>query len=318
MFNTYYLVEKETGKLVSPYKYYDWTSPIPAAQPFSASVVSTVVAEDLDGVFRGKNDILILTRSSLGQQPLVERVHFFEKEIEKGQPITNLFSNNAFVSDDYNGNDRLWLELNIMEIDTDMGERKAATSAFQSLAATAGAVFPAIVPYAFATSSVVGLVEKLVSTLERDKNVIKIPVSFYPGKQRRGYTPFQEGAYVVFAKPQKADELRLDDSGLLQSDSDISDLSYAVFDVIAEKRVSPDFVIGQKLATLLTQIRDGNGNAAKGSIEFLTETLAAYSNFRKLERYLDLKDKEDRTDEENKLMDNIKDIEVLKPFIPEK
>ena len=316
MFRTYYLVEKDSGKLVSPYKYYDWTKPILAAKPFSASVVSTVVAEDLDGIFRGKNDILILTRSSLGQQPLIERIHFFEKEIDKGQPITNLFSNSAFVSDDYNGNDRLYLELNILEIDTDMGERKAANSAFQSLAATAGAVFPAIVPYAFATSAAVGLVEKLVSALEKDTNVIKIPISFYPGRQKKGYTPFQEGTYVVFAKPQKPDGIVLDDSGLLQSENDISDLSYAVFDVYTEKRVSPDFVISQKLATLLTQLRDGNKNTARNSIEFVEETLQGYSNFKKLERYIELKDKDSRSEEEDELMAEIKRINEIKPFMP--
>jgi hypothetical protein len=317
MFNAYYLVEKDTGNLVSPFKYYEWTKPVVAARPFSATLVSAVVAEDLDGIFRGENDILITTRTSLGQQPLVERIHFFEKEIEKGQPITNLFSNSVFVSDDYNGNDRLYIELNIIEVDSDMGERKAATSAFQSLATTAGAVFPAIVPYALATSAAVGVVEKLMTALEKDKNVIKIPIALYPGRQRRGYTPLQEGTYVVFANPQNPEGIALGNSGLLQADKDISDLSYSVFDIYTEKRVSPAFVTSQKLATLLTQLRDGSKNSAKSSIAFVEETITGYSNFSKLERYMELKDKDSRSEEEDALMADIKGTEEIKPFIPE-
>lgn len=316
MFNTYYLVEKDTGNLVSPYKYYNWTKPIIAANQFSVTIVSTVVAEDLDGIFRGKNDILILSRSSLGQQPLVERIHFFEKEIETGKPITNLLSNSAYVSDDYNGSDRLYIELNVVEVDTDLGERKAAVSAFQSLATTAGAVFPAIIPYAYGSSAVVGVVNKLVTALEKDKNVIKIPISLHPGSAKRGYSPLQEGTYVVFAKPQDPTGIKLGDNGLLDSEQDISNLSYVAFDVYTENRVSPDFVVSQKLATLLTQLRDGSKISAKSSIEFVEDTIRGYSNYRKLERFLELKDKEDKTDEENELMNEIKEIDELKPFIP--
>ncbi len=316
MFTTCYMVEKNSGRLISPYRYYEWTRAVSDASPFSVSVVSAVVAEDLEGLFRGGNDILILTRSSLGQQPLVERIHFFEKDIEKGYPIKNLFANSVFVCDDYNGIDRLYVELNVIEIDTDTGERKATVRAFQSLAATAGAIFPAMIPYTFAASAAVGVAEKLVSALEKDTNVIKVPVSFYPGRQRKGYIPFQEGTYVVFAMPQNPEGIILDDSGLLRSEKDISDLSYVVFDVYTEKRISPEFVISQKLATLLTQLRDGKKYTAKRTIEFIEETIDGYSNFKKLERYLELKSKHDRSEQETRLMKRIEGINAIKPFIP--
>lgn len=112
-------------------------------------MVAAVVAEDLDGIFRGKNDILVLSKTSMGEEPLVERIHFFEEEVPKGHPIKHMLAENLFIADDYNGIDKLWLEINVLEIDTNTGERKAAVKAFQSLAATAGAVFPAILPYAF-------------------------------------------------------------------------------------------------------------------------------------------------------------------------
>jgi len=50
---------------------------IEAAQPFTASMVTVVVAEDLDGILRGQNDILVLTKSFLGEQLRVERIHYY-------------------------------------------------------------------------------------------------------------------------------------------------------------------------------------------------------------------------------------------------
>ena len=141
MYNNIWLVLPQTKELVSPYEIYEKSKRIESAQAFTVSMVTVVVAKDLDGILRGKNDILVLTKSSLGNQPFVERIHYYEQEVPKGRPICNMFADNVFVTDDYNGNDRLWLELNVLEIDTDTGERKAGIKAFQSLAAMAGAVF---------------------------------------------------------------------------------------------------------------------------------------------------------------------------------
>ena len=76
-----------------------------------------------------------------------------EEEIPKGKPTRNVFADNVFVTDDYSGTGRLWIELNILEVHTDTWERKAAINALRSLASAAGAVFPAMVPYTFAAEA---------------------------------------------------------------------------------------------------------------------------------------------------------------------
>lgn len=317
MYDNLWLVLPQTKDLVSPYEVHEKSKRIEAAQPFTVSMVTVVVAEDLDGILRGKNDVLVLTKSSLGEQPFVERVHFYEEEIPKGHPIRNIFADNVFVTDDYNGTDRLWLELNVLEVDTDTGERKAAIKAFQSLAATAGAVFPAVVPYTFAASAVAGVIEKLISALEKDTNVVKVPFSLHSGAITPGKAPLQTGTYVAFAQPQDPTKYNLQSNGLLTTGNKRSDVSYAVFNVAPQKQVSPNFVLNQKVATLLTQINSGNTNAAQGTIEFLNNTLKVYSNFKKLDRFLDLKEKTDLTEKEKALMAEIAKIETLKPFLPE-
>ena len=316
MFDNVWLVLPGKKDLVSPYELYDTSSVIVAAQPFTVTMVNVVVAQDLDGFLRGKNDILILTRSSMGEQPFVERIHFYEEEIPKGKPINNLFADTVFVTDDYSGTDRLWLELNVLEIDTDSDERKAAINAFRSLAATAGAVFPVVAAFAFASSSVASVVEKLFSAFERDKDVVKVPFALHPGSPRPGKAPLQAGTFVVFSQPQDPAKYKLESNGSLTSNGAAPDVSYAVFNISPQAEVSPDFVLNQKIATLLTQINVGNPNSAKGTMEFLDSTLTEYSNFIKLKRYLELKKKVNLSEEEKNLMESIAEIEDIKPFLP--
>lgn len=83
----FWFVLPKSDELVSPYDLYDSSVMITAAQSFSVTVISAVIAQDLDGIFRGKNDILLLSRSSSGAQPLVERIHYYEEEVDTLIPI---------------------------------------------------------------------------------------------------------------------------------------------------------------------------------------------------------------------------------------
>ena len=76
-------------------------------------------------------------------------------------------------------------------------------------------------------------------------------------------------------------------------------------------------MISQKVATLLTQMKNGNTNSALGTLEFLNNTLLQYAYFGKLNRYLELKGKKSLTATEKTLMNEIEKIEALKPFISE-
>jgi hypothetical protein len=320
MTDNIWLVLPKTDALVSPYDLYDTSQRIAAAKPFSVTLTNAVVAQDLDGIFRGRNDVLLLTKSSLGAQPEVERIHYYEEGVAAGKPLKNLLANSVFVTDDYNGKDRLWLEMNVLEIDTDTGERKAAIQAFQGLAATAGAVFPAAVPYAFGVSAAVTVVEKLVSALERDEKVVKVPLSLHADEPSPGRAPLQVGSFIAFSQPVDPEKFRLDKNGSVfqRANNKPSEVSYCVFSVRPESEVVPEYVLNQKVATLLTQIKNGNKNSAQGTIAFLQDTLAQYSNFKKLQRYRGLIAKVSPSDEEKALIDELGGLEELKPFLPKK
>jgi hypothetical protein len=258
---------------------------------------------------------LILSKSSLGSQPAVERIHFYSDNISVGRPIKNLFSNSIHICEDYSGTERLWFELNVTEIDTKNEKRKEAIDAFRTLAITAGAVFPAVIHYAFAAGAAASLVNSIYSAFKENIPVIKAPIALFPGETQYGEAPLQSGTYVTFATPVDEPSFKMLKNGTLETDNHVSKVSYIVFNVSPNKRVNPDFVMSQKIATLLTQIRSGQ-NSMKSTIEFLNETLTDYSNFRKLRRYRDLKDKAALTDEEKSLIAEIEKIADLKPFLP--
>ena len=318
MMESVWLVDPETKNLVSPYEVNPKCKKLKAAQPFTVSILSAVVAEDLDGFLQGNNDVLILSKSSLGSQPLVERIHCFEEEIPTGRPIKNILADNIFITDDFNGDDRLWLELHVLEVDRHKAsERKAMTQSFQGLATTAGAIFPAILPYAFGASAIAALADKLVSALEKDTSVVKVPFALYPDAPRFGRAVMQTGTYVAFSQMKDNSSYKLQQNGLLTTGNKPSDSSYIVFQVAPIKQACPEFVTNQKLATLLTQMKNGNPSTPAATIDFLMNTLTQYDNFIKLNRYIDLKNKgADISTEEKTLLKTIEKIEALKPFLP--
>jgi len=319
MFDDLWLVPRGKKKLVLPYEARPDASPIRAAQAFTVSFVSLVVNEDLEGLFSGNNDLLAMSRTSLGDRPLVRRVHAFEQEVPEGQPMRNVLADNVFVEDDYSATERLWLQMEVIETDTHRRqERQAVIQSFQSLAASAGAIFPAVLPYSFGVSAVAGIFGKILDAIERDTTVIEVPISLFPDPPRPGRAQLQAGSYVAFGRPiSDPDKYLLQPNGLLTGPKNEVLPSYLVFDIAPVERVAPKLLITQKIATLLTQIDEGNRFSTRDTIEFLSETLTAYDHFRKLERYLDLRGREQLSEEEEEQMRRIEEIDELGPFLPE-
>ena len=280
-----------------------------------------MVAEHFDGFLRGGNDVLVTAWTSLGEQPKVQRVHYYEENLLQGQTLENFLASTAHVCDFYSGSDRLWLELDIREIDTDAGERAALLSAFTNLAATAGAVFPQVLPYAAAASGLAGVLGKLFSALERDEAAIRYATALY-GPDRPNDPPLQTGRYVVFANPVDGAErykLQRNLELVRTAPADApADVAYAVFSVDAVKTVAPSYLVSQRVATLLTQLDLGNPNTPQVLVEFLNDTLDQYSNFKDLERFRQLssKDRAAWTQAEKDWVDGLYARNDLLPFLP--
>ena len=90
--------------------------------------------------------------------------------------------------------------------------------------------FPVIIPYATAKDNVIKVVHKIFSAFEKDTNIIKFPISFYPWE-----TSLQEGTYVVFPRPLNPEVLVLGPDGILSGRADINKIPYAVIDLYMDK-----------------------------------------------------------------------------------
>jgi len=312
-------VNPATRGLESAYEVQPPSRRLVAAQPFTVSLKTVMVADDLDGWPRGNNDLLLTSSCSLGEAPMVQRVHFYADEIKPRADLRDFYAETMFLCEDYSGTERLRLEIQVLEVDTDSGQRKALTKLFQKLAIGAGAVFPVAMPYAALASGVVDAVEKLISALEKDRQAIDCGMNFYPPDRPDAGMPLQTGCFVVFSRDVKGSEYRMEPNFVVtRLDGREVDVAYAVFQVEPVRAESPKYVISQRVATLLTQIQKGNKDTTTASLEFLTETLEKYSQFKALERYSELRDKDagQLTEEEKELMKQIGKRDELKPFLP--
>jgi hypothetical protein len=319
MKETTWHVNTTTKGLVSAYELQPYAKQLVAAQPFTVSLKTVMVADDLDGWPRGDNDLLLTTSSSLGESPKVQRVHFYAEEIKPQTVLKTFFAETMFVCEDYSAIDRLWLEMKVLEIDTDTGERKALTNAFNALAAVTGSVFPVAMPYAALASGVATAIEKLISAIEKNVCALQCPIALYPPDRPDAGMPLQTGTFVVFSREVEGAAYQFEPGFVIKRvDGKEVDVAYAIFTVEAVKGVSPNWVISQRVAKLLTQIEQGNDYSAAGTIDFLTDTLQQYSNFKDLQRYAELKsrDLKQLTAEEKQLMAHIAKRDELKPFLP--
>lgn len=312
-------IDMKAKSLVPAYDLDPAATPILAAKPFSVSLKSVMVANDLDGFPRGANDLLLTTTAALGDNPRVRRVHDYQEEIKAGAVLKDFYADTMFVCDDYPATGKLWLEVNVVEVDVDSDDVKAMTNAFISLAGLVGAIFPVTLPYVGVAAGLATAIGKLMTSLKKNSSPLRCPVSLFPSHRPDAGIPLQPGIFAVFSRDVDPSAYQYQQGFTLKRTGKKKDdePAYAMFHIEPCATIDAKYVLSQKVATLLTQLDQGNANATVGTIDFLKDTLQQYSNFNDLKRYAELKAKkpEDLTTDEKALMDKIAKKEDLKPFI---
>lgn len=229
----------DTDQCVQPYS------------PLTISLESFCVFQQLDRKING-NDLLVRSWTSFGNEPPVEIIHFFEKNVAKGEPKDNLAVEHMFVSDSYM-HQTIEIDLQILDVDGTDG----LVQDIQTVAHLLGAVFPAVLPFTSVASS-------LYSNLKR---VFKNPhdlafsgsLKLYDkqlSRQSKQLIPLRCGAYILFnqevqGQDYKLRELKLEarhhDSGFVFND-------YMVIKVVPKvinSLNSEDLLANQRLASSL-------------------------------------------------------------------
>ncbi len=320
------------GEITSSYDLACGGDTIPRRAPFTVSLRSVHIVLAFASLLQRlrRHDFVVATNTTEGSKPPLRRIHYYQASLTPGAVIRidDLLSDVVHCTDDYSG-ERFYTEVEILAVPEDPARREQVVQVLTGLATQAGAAFPVMLPYAAAGAGFAKAVDALWAHTDRTVPLLSCPLELYMHDdqvpdQLRDVPVLRAGHYVAFdGDVAGADYLLAEDERLVRADGAPVDphLAYAVLAVQRADVPSPDFVVSQRVATLLTQLAQGNlNNPLASSLEFVRDTVGQYSNFGTLRDYHDLLTKQQGgaplTLEEQAVMKRIAANPELQPFLP--
>ncbi|MEL6222440.1 MAG: hypothetical protein AAFR31_07345 [Cyanobacteria bacterium J06627_8] len=234
----------------------DTDRPIQDYEALTISLESFCISKQLDRRVDG-NDLLVRTWTTYGDEPPIEIVHFFEKNVALGEARDNLAVEHMFAVESYSGQP-IELDFQVLEVD---GHNDVAEE-LQAAAHLFGAVFPTLLPFSSFTST-------LYTHL---KSIFKNPhdLAFSSTLRLGGLTgtledqttaPLKCGAYILCDQDIDADQYVLRELKLEAIASDKAFVpSYIVIKIVPQvihSVNSEDLLVNQRLAASLLK-NDGD------------------------------------------------------------
>lgn len=298
------------------------------AQKMTITFTNAWIRDEMDGGWKKTNDLIITSKHAVGSKPPVDKIHFYKDHFPSKKFVGASFHPIIYATNDFRTDaEEITLQLRIYDEDgLSDSEKKGIESAIGSATAAAAIAFPAFAPIAGLTSGVgsalVGLIDNLNNHDKIIDGIIRLAIN---RPADRGYDLLQPGFYVCFADDVDAGNLFLGNDRklyLLPPDpssqpSEFLAHSYVIIRVDRTYLLQSDLAIDEKAATLLSEIEAGKQQATSSALSFLRETLTAYNNFRRLQRYTELKNKGAKiTQDEQALVDEMKKDPTLSPYLP--
>lgn len=282
------------------------------AEPLTVRVRGAMILEDEDWLWRGDNDIMIVTTFQFGSGPPVQRLHFMEKEVPQGWQ-GNFFRDVVLSVQDFK-DQSLTLRLQVYDMD---GVEEGLVNTVAGVAKKMTVAFPQLASYAGAISFWAAALLKLVDNLDDHDQILDERQKLEVAEPGTAHPLLQPGYFICFKKPVEEGLFLSRDLRVLQNDqrTPFEKWSYAVLGVAREFRAHRDWEIDQKVAKLIAELKR-KGQSGRAPLEFLRETLDAYTKFKKLERVRELQEKDTLTEAEQKLLDELTGDEDLRPFLP--
>jgi hypothetical protein len=272
----------------------------------------------------GEQQILIASTCQVGSQPNVQRVHYYGGTGGFQHPFTSFVSETVYLNGDFHPPERINLLFQVAQAGTGEGDRQKIFGALTGIASKLGAIYPAILPYAFVGSALADPLNKLLETIAPSEQVrISQDVNLYPAG-RLDSIDLQTGRYVLFDEDREADQYLVQPDGRLttkDSTTRVTDFPYIIFRIDSGQTPTPEYVGSQRVATLLTQLNGNANDPFTSSLGFLSQTLDAYTSFNELERYTQLHQKQKSgqplSADEQALMSRIGGRPELKDYLPQ-
>jgi len=265
------------------------------------------------------NDLLIVTEYQAGKNPNVQRFHSFLMNRKK-RILEGPFGKSTVCSfSDFNGQ-YLLLKPRIYDMDHYDGIISGIDQASKVLDKFAG-LFPVFGSAIIKTATPIAkAIFQLVDALDTNEQIIDQTLRLYvKGKSAfrggAGFDLLQTGHYVCFSKePKKELKLTRQRKILLSSSGkEYKASSYVIYSIVKKASEEPEEEIDQKVANLLSELNGDGKDRTKKAVEFLSETIDGYNNFKKLNRINELTAKPEKklsTDEKNLLKKLQKDKKI--------
>lgn len=293
------------------------------AQKLRITVEGAWVADDMDKGFRRDNDLVIATKFRIGKKPPVSKLHYYKRNCPAEHWENVVFHPEVYATEDFReSTGEIGLQLFVYDEDgLRPSEQEKMASAITAGTSAAAIAFPAIAPYAGLASGIINSLTTVVSKLDEHDQIVNAKIKLAVNRpDNQGFDHLQPGFLICFNGAVSASNLVLgEDKKLYYKDGSkykhYQHRSYAVLRVDRAGTMAPDFERNQKLATLLTEIENGKNGGAKSALNFLEETMESYQNFKRLQRYTELKTKQSKSDEETQLQSELESDPALAPFI---
>lgn len=285
-----------------------------SAQKLTVDFVGAFVKDSMD-TFSRSNDVVIASRFAMDDRPMVTRLHYYERDVSAGTWVGPFFNPVIAAFNDFSASaQEFTLQLMIYDEDgLSDTESKELTEAFQSVASAASIAFPAYAPYAGLGAGLGTAIAGLADNLNRHDRILDAKIRLaINAPENAGMSLLQPGYFICFSAEINATNLYLgqdlrvyywDGQGQPQQ---YKHASYAILHVSRRFLLAPEYIIDQNAATLLSEIQSGKGQAGTRALYFLKDTIKQYTNFKRLQRYYDLKGKATRSAEEESLMNELK------------
>lgn len=295
-----------------------------AAQRCRVAVEGVWVRDDVDGMFKGENDIIVATKFRWGSRPPLDKVHFLESNVPEKRWIPVPFHPEVFATRDFDpAMGDFALEVRVYDEDgLDDSDLAALTSAMSGAASAAAVAFPALAPYAALASGAGASLARLVDTLDDHDKIVHGRILLGINKpESSGYDLLQPGFLVCFARDVDASNLVLGQNRQVQvktghgAPQRYEHLSYIVLRVTREGPSSPQMLVQQRMATLVAELELGRRGKSTQALEELSATLQAYTAMRRIERYRELTQRADLTADERELLDELGRDPSVRPYL---
>lgn len=296
-----------------------------SGDPITITLRGAMIRENEDGMrppLIGKNDLFIMTTFQFAQDPPIQKLHMMEKDVDLGWH-GDFFNRIVLAMRDFKDiNEALTLQVQIYDADE---WNLNFLDGLNGVAQSAAVAFPALAPYA-AGAPLIKSAASLAEKTDRHDKIIEERIVLEAVAEESGHKLLQQGYYVCFRKPVDIDTAGFLDNQmrvLKPNGTEFEDCSYAVLEINKDFRLPRDVEIDQKAAKLAAELgRKEHGD--KAPLDFLRDTLSAYSKFRDLQRANELREKKklaetDKTkalsSSEDKLLTELECREDLKPYL---